>query len=453
MKRFIIEKLVEWKNSKYRKPLILKGARQIGKTYIIQEFCKNEFENYIYINLMDNPQIVDLFEQTIPTEEKFTKMQWILNKNIDLEKTIIFFDEIQLSEKLISNLKYFCESDKPFKIICAGSLLGVKINRFHSSFPVGKVKMEYMYPMDFEEYIRANGVQDSTIELLKTCYSEHSEVPEVVHQTMLKLFYTYIVVGGMPAVVQIYVNTHDIGKVVALQREILELYRLDIGKYAEGSDKIKIRAIFDSIPAQLNSKNRRFILNKIDDKGRMNRYENAFLWLSDAGVALPSYNIEEPQPPLRLNEKRNLFKLFMGDTGLLCAACMENIQFALLNGNMEVNMGSILENVFAQIIKSNGFSLNYFESKKYGELDFVIQNGMEVDLLEIKSGKDYKKHFALSKVSAVENWEFGRKIIFCSGNVEEEEGMEYLPWYLAMFYQVNKEPKEYKYEVDLSGLL
>lgn len=297
------------------------------------------------------------------------------------------------------------------------------------------------------------GFRTLQLNLLKTCYSEHSEVPEVVHQTMLKLFYTYIVVGGMPAVVQIYVNTHDIGKVVALQREILELYRLDIGKYAKGSDKIKIRAIFDSIPAQLNSKNRRFILNKIDDKGRMNRYENAFLWLSDAGVALPSYNIEEPQPPLRLNEKRNLFKLFMGDTGLLCAACMENIQFALLNGNMEVNMGSILENVFAQIIKSNGFSLNYFESKKYGELDFVIQNGMEVDLLEIKSGKDYKKHFALSKVSAVENWEFGRKIIFCSGNVEEEEGMEYLPWYLAMFYQVNKEPKEYKYEVDLSGLL
>ena len=366
-------------------------------------------------------------------------------------KTLIFLDEIQECPNARCAIKFLVE-DGRFDYIESGSLLGVRYKEV-PSYAVGYEEICYMYPMDFEEYIRANGVQDSTIELLKTCYSEHSEVPEVVHQTMLKLFYTYIVVGGMPAVVQIYVNTHDIGKVVALQREILELYRLDIGKYAEGSDKIKIRAIFDSIPAQLNSKNRRFILNKIDDKGRMNRYENAFLWLSDAGVALPSYNIEEPQPPLRLNEKRNLFKLFMGDTGLLCAACMENIQFALLNGNMEVNMGSILENVFAQIIKSNGFSLNYFESKKYGELDFVIQNGMEVDLLEIKSGKDYKKHFALSKVSSVENWEFGRKIIFCSGNVEEEEGMEYLPWYLAMFYQVNKEPKEYKYEVDLSGLL
>jgi predicted AAA+ superfamily ATPase len=184
----------------------------------------------------------------------------------------------------------------------------------------------------------------------------------------------------------------------------------------------------------------------------MNRYGNAFLWLSDAGVALPSYNVTEPQPPLQLNEKRNLFKLFMGDTGLLCASCMENIQFELLQGNMEVNMGSILENVFAQIIKANGFSLNYFESKKYGELDFVIQNGMKVDLLEIKSGNDYQKHSALNKVSAVENWDFGRKIVFCKGNVMEKEGIEYYPWYLSMFYQQEKEPERFIYEVDLAGL-
>lgn len=161
--------------------------------------------------------------------------------------------------------------------------------------------------------------------------------------TFLKLFATYIVVGGMPDVVQTYVTTHDVGKVMQLQRSILELYRQDISKYSESTEKIKIKAIFDSIASQLDDKNRRFFLNRIDENGRMNRYENAFLWLSDAGVALPSYNVTEPQPSLRLNEKRNLFKLFMGDTGLLCASCMENIQFELLQGNMEVNMGSILE--------------------------------------------------------------------------------------------------------------
>ncbi len=184
----------------------------------------------------------------------------------------------------------------------------------------------------------------------------------------------------------------------------------------------------------------------------MNRYEDSILWLSDAGVALPSYNVTEPQPPLQLNVKRNLFKLFMGDTGLLCASCMENIQFELLQGNMDVNMGSILENVFAQMIKANGFSLTYFESKKYGELDFVIQNGMKIDLLEIKSGNDYQRHLALDKVAAVGNWNFGRKIVFCKGNTTEESGIEYFPWYMSMFYQPEKEPKKYIYEVDLSGL-
>lgn len=451
LERKIYRKLDEWKRTLDKKALCIIGARQIGKTTIIREFAKKNYEHYVEVNFILDKEAGKIFDGNLDADTIITNLTAFKMQEFVPGKTLIFLDEIQECPNARCAIKFLVE-DGRFDYIESGSLLGVRYKEV-PSYAVGYEEICYMYPMDFEEYIRANGVQDSTIELLKTCYSEHSEVPEVVHQTMLKLFYTYIVVGGMPAVVQIYVNTHDIGKVVALQREILELYRLDIGKYAEGSDKIKIRAIFDSIPAQLNSKNRRFILNKIDDKGRMNRYENAFLWLSDAGVALPSYNIEEPQPPLRLNEKRNLFKLFMGDTGLLCAACMENIQFALLNGNMEVNMGSILENVFAQIIKSNGFSLNYFESKKYGELDFVIQNGMEVDLLEIKSGKDYKKHFALSKVSAVENWEFGRKIIFCSGNVEEEEGMEYLPWYLAMFYQVNKEPKEYKYEVDLSGLL
>ena len=451
LERKIYRKLDEWKRTSDKKALCSIGARQIGKTTIIREFAKKNYEHYVEVNFILDKEAGKIFDGNLDADTIITNLTAFKMQEFVPGKTLIFLDEIQECPNARCAIKFLVE-DGRFDYIESGSLLGVRYKEV-PSYAVGYEEICYMYPMDFEEYIRANGVQDSTIELLKTCYSEHSEVPEVVHQTMLKLFYTYIVVGGMPAVVQIYVNTHDIGKVVALQREILELYRLDIGKYAEGSDKIKIRAIFDSIPAQLNSKNRRFILNKIDDKGRMNRYENAFLWLSDAGVALPSYNIEEPQPPLRLNEKRNLFKLFMGDTGLLCAACMENIQFALLNGNMEVNMGSILENVFAQIIKSNGFSLNYFESKKYGELDFVIQNGMEVDLLEIKSGKDYKKHFALSKVSAVENWEFGRKIIFCSGNVEEEEGMEYLPWYLAMFYQVNKEPKEYKYEVDLSGLL
>ena len=451
LKRKVYQELLKWKENTEGKALCIIGARQIGKTTLIREFGKNEYEHFAEINFVTDEKAADIFNDRLTAEVIITNLTAYLQTPLEPGKTLILFDEVQECPAVRSAIKFLVE-DGRFDYIESGSLLGVRYKEVRS-YPVGFEQILPMYPLDFEEYLWANGVQDKTLQYLKNCYDRRERVSDSVHETLCKLFYSYLVVGGMPETVQIYIDTHDIAKVVQNQRSILDLYRLDIAKYAEKSDKPKIKAIFDSIPAQLNSKNRRFILNKIDDKGRMNRYENAFLWLSDAGVALPSYNIEEPQPPLRLNEKRNLFKLFMGDTGLLCAACMENIQFALLNGNMEVNMGSILENVFAQIIKSNGFSLNYFESKKYGELDFVIQNGMEVDLLEIKSGKDYKKHFALSKVSAVENWEFGRKIIFCSGNVEEEEGMEYLPWYLAMFYQVNKEPKEYKYEVDLSGLL
>lgn len=269
---------------------------------------------------------------------------------------------------------------------------------------------------------------------------------------MLKLFYSYIVVGGMPDAVQTYVNTHDIAQVIERQNNILGLYRLDIAKYASGSEKIKVQAIFDSLPSQLNDKNRRFMLSKIDINGRQNRYQDSFLWLSDAGVALPCYNVTEPQPPLQINEKYNLFKLFMGDTGLLCAACMDNIQYPILQGNLEINLGSILENVMAQSIISNGFRLNYFDSKKYGELDFVIQNGMQTDILEIKSGKSYKTHAALNKVLNVEEWHFGKTLVFCKGNIEQFEKITYLPWYAIIFYQPRRLPPHTIYEVDLSAL-
>ncbi len=203
-----------------------------------------------------------------------------------------------------------------------------------------------MYPLDFEEYLWANGVQEQTIAYLRECYEHKEKVSESVHETLCKLFYSYLVVGGMPQDVQIYVDTHDIAKVILNQRSILDLYRLDIARYASENEKLKIKAIFDSISAQLNEKNRRFKINSIHPDARILRYEDCFNWLTDAGVALPCYNVTEPQTPLQLNEKRNLFKLYMNDVGLLCASCMENIQFDLLMGNVDINMGSIFRKCF-----------------------------------------------------------------------------------------------------------
>lgn len=450
LKRAIYDKLIRWKESQNRRALCIIGARQTGKTTIIREFGKKNYKYFVEINFVTDKDAEKIFDDSLDADTIIENLTAFKMQKMEPGETLVFLDEIQECPNARSAIKFLVE-DGRFDYIESGSLLGVR-HREVRSYPVGFEEICYMYPMSFEEFIIANGVQESTLEMLDSCCRTESEVSQSVHDTMLKLFYTYIVVGGMPAAVQTYITTHDIGKVVNIQREILELYRLDISKYAEGNDKIKIRAIFDSIPSQLDDKNRRFFLSKVDKNGRQNRYENSFLWLSDAGVALPSYNVTEPQPPLQLNEKRNIFKLFMNDTGLLCAACMKNIQFDILQGNVAVNMGSILENLFAQAIKCNGFSLNYYESKKYGEIDFVVQNGMMIDLIEIKSGNDYTKHPALDNMMKTDNWSFGEKIVFCKGNIRKQGETLYLPWYMIMFYKPDPVPEGYIYEVDLSAL-
>lgn len=450
LKRVIYDKLIRWKESENRRAFCIIGARQTGKTTIIREFGKENYKYFVEINFVTDKDAEKIFDDSLDADTIIENLTAFKMQKMEPGETLVFLDEIQECPNARSAIKFLVE-DGRFDYIESGSFLGVR-HREVRSYPVGFEEICYMYPMSFEEFIIANGVQESTLEMLDSCCRTESEVSQSVHDTMLKLFYTYIVVGGMPAAVQTYITTHDIGKVVNIQREILELYRLDISKYAEGNDKIKIRAIFDSIPSQLDDKNRRFFLSKVDKNGRQNRYENSFLWLSDAGVALPSYNVTEPQPPLQLNEKRNIFKLFMNDTGLLCAACMKNIQFDILQGNVAVNMGSILENLFAQAIKCNGFSLNYYESKKYGEIDFVVQNGMMIDLIEIKSGNDYTKHPALDNMIKTDNWSFGEKIVFCKGNIRKQGEILYLPWYMIMFYRPDPVPEGYIYEVDLSAL-
>ena len=445
------DKLLEWKKQSKRKALCIMGARQIGKTTVIRQFGQDQYECFVEINFITDPDAAKIFAGNLDADTIITNLTAYTRKAMIPGKTLVLLDEIQACPDARTAIKFLVE-DGRFDYIESGSLLGVKYKEVRS-YPVGFEELYQMYPMDLEEYLWANGVQKTTIRYLKDCYENHAPVTGAIHQTMCKLFYSYIVVGGMPDVVQTYVNTHDIAQVIARQTEILELYRLDIAQYAQGNDKIKIRAIFDSIPSQLNDKKRRFILSALDPNGRQLRYADSFNWLADAGVALPCYNVEEPQPPLTLSEKRNLFKLFMGDTGLLCAACMENVQFGILNGDLQINMGSILENMIAQQLRSNGFHLNYYDGKKTGEIDFVVQNGMGVDLVEVKSGNDFKVHSAMNRIRKVEGWNFGRASVFCKGNVETDGGVQYYPWYMIMFMTAYQAPKEMKYEIDLSALL
>lgn len=386
MERKIYSNLLEWKKNSIKTPLMIIGARQIGKTYIIKEFCQKEFEKNIYINLLDNPQIVDLFEQSIPTEEKFTKMQWILNTEIDLEKTIIFFDEIQLSEKLISNLKYFCESEKPFKIICAGSLLGVKINRFHSSFPVGKVKMEYMYPMDFEEFLMATSSQGLIDEIYK-CYNSSIPMTSALHEKLIGLYRMYLCVGGMPQAVQNIVdvnqNIFDFDKDII--KNIIESYLNDMNQYIfNNTEKSKIEAIYKSIPSQLGNVSNKFQYSKINSNARSRDYESAMQWLISSTMIYKCNLLKNIQIPPKAYADEEYFKLYLSDVGLLTS--LLEIQYNdILLDNSFLYKGNIAENYVATQLVRNGLSLYYWKSNSDAEIDFILYNEDGLIPIEVKA--------------------------------------------------------------------
>ena len=303
MERKIYNELINWKNSNILKPLMIIGARQIGKTYIIKEFCEREFDKSIYINLLDNQEIIKIFKEEISTEEKVNRMKIYMDIDIDIENTIIFFDEIQESEELISSLKYFNESEKPLKIICAGSLLGVKLKRMNSSFPVGKVKMINMYPMDFEEFLMANG-NKSLIEEIKKCYETNEAMDSVLHDKALNLYRLYLCVGGMPeAIKSLLENDKDILKFdKTIIEDITQSYLNDMNKYVQNkAEAIKIETIYKSIPSQLGNKSNKFQYGKISSNARRRDYETALDWLLSSTMVHKCPILTKVEiPPLRL---------------------------------------------------------------------------------------------------------------------------------------------------------
>ena len=424
--------LKKWKENPNKKALLITGARQIGKTYLVRKFGKAYYDNFVEINFITRPSAVDIFSGDLNANTIIMNLTAFLGQPLEKGKTLIFLDEIQECPNARTAIKFLVE-DGRFDYIESGSLLGVNYKTV-PSYPVGYEEILQMYPMDFEEFCIANGMQAQTFDYLQECYFQKQRITEAIHKTMSELFKYYIIVGGMPNVVQTFINTHDIGQVTSVQKDIIAQYRQDISQYT-ADKKTKVTNIFDQIPAQLDEKNRRFKLASIDTNARLREYEDAFVWLQDAGVALVCYNLAEPKIPLKINEQSRLFKLYMGDCGLLCAMGLENVQFDILRGNISVNMGGILENVFAQQLQSNGFVLRYMNKRTVGELDFVIQQGNQVIPIEIKSGKDYTKHSALDNSLTIQDWHLSQGIVFCMGNIEQKDKILYLPWYMIMFFK------------------
>lgn len=442
--------LEKWHRNHHKKALLIKGARQIGKTTLVREFARENYACFAEFNFLEDEAARSVFSGPKSADALIENMTAYLRQPLEPGNTLILLDEIQECPEARTAIKFLVE-DGRFDYVETGSLLGVRTRQVRS-YPVGFEQHLQMFPLDFEEFCLANGVQRQTIDLLHGLFERREPVSQAVHETMLRLFQAYIVVGGMPEVVQRYIDTHDIAQVVSLQEDLLALYRLDIAKYAADKDKAKVRAIFDAIPSQLDDKNRRFVLADLSKSARQNRYSSSFLWLADAGVALPCYNVTQPIVPLEANGNRSLFKLFMGDTGLLCAASMGNVQLDVLQGNLDVNLGSIAENVIAQELCAHGFDLHYFNSKREGEVDFVVQRARKVTLIEVKSGDDWKRHRALENVLDVAEWGLGHACVLCKGNVERAGKITYLPLYMSMFLSRPSVPAGLTFEVDLGAL-
>ncbi|HJJ47173.1 MAG TPA: AAA family ATPase [Methanocorpusculum sp.] len=417
--------------TKNKQALLVDGARQIGKTTLIRDFAQKHYEHFAEINFITSPSAQTIFEGDLDAETLISKLTAYLRKPLPPHKTLIFFDEVQECPRLRTAIKFLVE-DGRFDYIESGSLLGINYQNI-TSYAVGFEEIQTMYPMDFEEFAIANGVQPETFALLKKSYDSRTKVDSAIHETMQDLFTKYLIIGGMPAAVQAYITTQDIHEVVRIQTAILKLYRLDIQKYSH-NDKAKITTIFDQIPAELNSKNKRFMLADLTKTARMERYESCFNWLTDADVGLPCYNLQDLKHPLEINRQRNLFKYFLCDTGLLCALCSNDIQFQLISGNYQVNEGSILENIFAQELVANGFTLYYYNKKIVGEIDFILEKQAKIIAIEIKSGSDCKKHKALDTVMEMRDTDISQAIVFCKGNIAQEGTITYLPHYLIMFF-------------------
>ena len=429
MKRKIYTDLLNWKKFWIDTPLMIIGARQIGKTYIINEFCKNEFKNYIYINLLDNPKVVDLFEQSISTEEKFIQLQWLLDVDIDLETTIIFFDEVQLSEKLISNLKYFCESEKPYKIICAGSLLGVKINRFNSSFPVGKVRMLYMYPMDFEEFLMATS-SNNIIDEIRKCYDNMQPISSPIHEKLLGLYRLYLCIGGMPQAVKNIVEVNqDIFKFdKEIISNIIESYLNDMNQYIlNNTEKSRIEAIYKSIPSQLGNTNNKFQYTKINSNARSRDYESAMQWLISSTMIYKCNLLKTVQIPPKAYCDEEYFKLYISDVGLLTALLEIKYNDILLDNDFTYK-GNIAENYVAQTFVRNGISLYYWKSKSDAEIDFILYNEDGLIPVEVKA---YNNVISKSLNSYIKQYEPKYSIRISSKNFGFENNIKSVPLYAA----------------------
>ncbi len=433
LKRKIEKKIEYWLDHKeLKKAFLIEGARNVGKTFTVRAVLERMGISYVEVNLLTDSDFTAAIDKIKSVDDLVSYISVMKNVTLERGKTVIFIDEIQEGRELITKIKFLVDEGS-FRYILSGSLLRIAMRNIASA-PVGYLMKERMYPLDFEEFLQIYSFSDDIKALLRNSFDNLIPVDEYIHSEIMKRYYYYLVVGGMPEAVMSFSQKHDLNEVALIQKAIIDFYKDDFSKYESEDKKLYLRSIYDKIPGELMNPNKRFNFAAVKKGFTFEKSLDSFLWLTYAGVALPVYNVVSPSMPLVLNEKNSLFKLFLSDVGLLSYMLGEETRRAMILRNEDVNYGAIFENAVAMELFSHGFEVYYYNSKKHGEIDFVIEYKGKVLPVEVKSGKSYQRHSALSNLTLMKD-QYGieNSLVLSSFNVKRENGITYLPVYMLMF--------------------
>lgn len=431
LKRKAWSRFESWREGKTHQALLVTGARQIGKTFLVREYGHARWEHLFELNLLENDDARRAVSSAGNARKLFMRLSAFSDVPLVPGKTLVFIDEVQEAADAVTLVKFLMERGD-FEYVLSGSMLGAELKNVRSA-PVGFMSTVTMHPLDFEEYCWANGLAPEIVDEARRCFETGERVDEFVHARLMELFHRYLISGGMPEPVNVFVRTDSVPDARLQQEAIVGQYRLDISKYARGRARV-VRRIFDLMPEEISRQDKRFKAGSIAGDSHVGRYENDFMWLADANVAIPVYNVREPRYPLSMSRESTKFKLFSNDVGILTYQCGMDVVRDIVNRRPDINFGAIYENAVAQELLANGRAPFYFKSRGVGELDFVVQGPRQrVVPIEVKSGKSYKRHSALTKTLSVESWGIDQAIVLYDGNVEKAGKLRYLPIYMAMF--------------------
>ena len=429
LRRKIETELLAWKNRQDHTCLVIKGARQVGKTTIIEKFARENYAHVVTLNFIENPGYTAVFDGDLNADNIIRQISVrVPHAELVPHETLLFLDEIQHCPNARTALK-FLAIDGRFDVIASGSLLGINYKDV-PSFPVGYTEQLNMYSLDFEEFLWANGIHQADLDDLRSHFESRQPVLSAIHERMMELFREFILVGGMPRAVSEYVESHNLANVLRLQRNILRDYEDDIAKYAEGAEKAKARACFLSIPRQLAKDYKKFQYSVVEKKGTAAKFGGSLMWLYDAGIINFCYNLSRPELPLEGNVREDCFKVYMRDTGLLMAMLEDGAQEDILDGNLGIYKGAIYENIIADIFAKSGRKLYYYERDSRLEIDFIIRYARKATAVEVKSAENTK---AKSLSTLLKNGEVEQGIKLSGRNVEVRGQTVNYPLYMAMF--------------------